>query len=427
MLTHEFASVRAGLGAGEVPGMTTRPNTQKSRHGTQPLDTPQALIGRVLDGRYRLTEMLIRGGMGIVYEAVQLSVNRKIAVKILRPTLSSETNLVQRFSHEIEVVATLCHPNIVSLIDAGRDAGGLTYLAMEYVQGKTFRHALKAADLSLPEILDVLIQTCNALMEAHSAGVIHRDLKFDNIMLTRHKDARLHIRILDFGVAKLLSRDLNLTRSGQVPGTPGIIAPELVDERPPTPRSDLYSLGVLLYTALSGQAPFSADNDLELMRAHKLEEVPRLEARIKASVPLELIDLTYHLLEKDPKQRPESAQQVRDRLEAIARRLRRNGHTDAYEPTGTDYKLGAWEESSPYGDHKMEHETGQWELRPDRVDLLETTEAGTFERFLRAFFGDDHVVAPTTVVVGLALLLFILLLAIVYMFAPGVIEPFFAG
>ncbi|QDG50983.1 serine/threonine protein kinase [Persicimonas caeni] len=402
--------------------MTTRPQAKKKRHGTQPLDAPQSLVGRVLDGRYRLVEVLSRGGMGIVFEAVQLSVNRKIAVKILRPTLSNETDLVQRFSQEIEVVASLRHPHVVSLIDAGRDAGGLTYLAMEYVEGQTFRQALKTGELSLPEILDVLIQTCDALMEAHDAGIIHRDLKFDNIMLSRHKDERLHIKILDFGVAKLLSRDLNLTRSGQVPGTPGIIAPELIDERPPTPRSDLYSLGVLLYTALCGEAPFTADNDLELMRAHKFEEVPRLEERINVPVPPELLDLTYTLLEKLPQHRPESAQQVRDRLEVISRRLRQNGRTDVYEPTAEGYELrdGDWPDSKPYFDREFDLETGEWEYRKKKREDM-----GLFERFARAFFGDEPVVAPTTVVVGLALLLFILLLALLYMVAPGLIEPFF--
>lgn len=403
--------------------MTTRPKANMKRRGTQPLDAPQALVGRVLDGRYRLGEVLSRGGMGIVFEAQQLSVNRKIAVKILRPTLSNETDLVQRFSQEIEVVASLSHPNIVSLIDAGRDAGGLTYLAMEYVRGQTFREALKDGELSLPEILDVLIQTSDALMEAHDAGIIHRDLKFDNIMLSRHKDERLHVKILDFGVAKLLSRNLNLTRSGQVPGTPGIIAPELIDERPPTPRSDLYSLGVLLYTALCGEAPFTADNDLELMRAHKFDEVPRLEERIDAPVPPDLLDLTYALLEKLPQHRPESARQVRDRLEVLTRRLRQHGRIDAYEPNDEGYELrdGDWPESRPYFDREFDIETGEWEYRQKSHE-----EMGAFERFARAFFGDEPVVAPTTVVVGLALLLFVLLLALLYMVAPGLLAPLFA-
>ncbi len=400
--------------------MTTRPQAKKKRHGTKPLDAPQALIGRVLDGRFRLAKVLTRGGMGIVFEAKQLSVGRTVAVKILRPTLSSEADLVQRFSQEIEVVSSLSHPNIVTLIDAGRDVGGLTYLAMEFVNGETFRDALKAGKLNLAEIVEVLIQTCDALMEAHEAGIIHRDLKFDNIMLTRHKDERLHIKVLDFGVAKLLSRNLNLTRSGQVPGTPGIIAPELIDERPPTPRSDLYSLGVLLYTALCGEAPFTAENDLELMRAHKFEEVPNLESRISGNIPGALLDLTYHLLEKQPQQRPESAQEVRDRLESILRRLRENGRVDTYEPAPADFDLEQWDTRDQIFDKELDLETGEWEVAQPK-------EKTAVERFIRAFFGDEPVVAPTTVVVVLALLLFLLFIALIYTLAPGIIEPLFNG
>jgi eukaryotic-like serine/threonine-protein kinase len=397
--------------------MTTQPKAKKKRRGTQPLDAPQALVGRVLDGRFRLIEVLTRGGMGIVFEATQISVKRRIAVKILRPTLSAEADLVQRFSQEIEVVSSLSHPNIVSLIDAGRDAGGLTYLAMEYVDGKTFRDALKQGALSLTEILEVFVQTCDALMEAHAAGIIHRDLKFDNIMLTRHRDARLHIKILDFGVAKLLSRNLNLTRSGQVPGTPGIIAPELIDERPPTPESDLYSLGVLLFTALSGEAPFTADNDLELMRAHKFKEVPRLEERVSRTVPGELIALAYDLLAKEPEQRPGDARQVRDRFEAIARKLRASGHVDTYEPANAEYELRAPDTSEQYFEDADEIDTGQWLV--ERED-----DRSAIERFIRAFFGEQPVVAPTTVVVALAILLFALVLTIVYVLIPDMIAIF---
>ncbi len=397
--------------------MTTRPQANTPRRGTKPLDAPQTLVGRVLDGRFRLAEVLSRGGMGIVFEATQLSVKRKIAVKILRPTLSNEADLVQRFSQEIEVVASLSHPNIVSLIDAGRDAGGLTYLAMEFVEGKTFREALKRGELSLPEILEVLIQTCDALMEAHACGIIHRDLKFDNIMLSRHQDAHLHIKILDFGVAKLLSKNLELTRSGQVPGTPGIIAPELIDEQPPTPKSDLYSLGVLLYTALAGEAPFTAGNDLELMRAHKFDEVPRIEEMVSPTVPRELLDLTYALLEKAPQRRPEHAREVRDRLEVIARRLRREGMLDIYSPGMGDYDIAQRAASEQFFDKKLDLETGEWEA------MTPPDEPSAIERFVRAFFGDEPVVAPTTVVVVLAVLLFFLVMAILYMIAPDLLGP----
>lgn len=403
--------------------MNTRPTlANRPRGGRQErqTDAAESLIGRVLDGRYRLDEVLSTGGMGIVYTATQLSVNRPIAVKILRPTLAEQTDLVRRFSQEIEVVATLAHPNIIAMIDAGRDAGGLTYLAMEYFAGVTFREGLKAGNMSLPEILDVLVQTCEALMEAHAAGIIHRDLKFDNIMLGRHRDGRLHIKILDFGVAKLLSRDVHLTRNGQVPGTPGIIAPELIDERPPTPQSDLYSLGVMLYTALRGEAPFRGDNDLELMRAHKLDAVPPLDGLVSNTVPPELLELMTEMLAKQPEDRPKDARDVRDRLVRITRRLRHDGITYPYDPAVDHDVQRAWSQrqaglyaldSAELGGEMAE----VFARRGADIAPPPPVKHSGIERFVRAFFGEVPVVAPMTVVVILAVLLILLLVTIVYL------------
>lgn len=406
--------------------MTTRPSihTASRRGSTQPHDAPHALLGRVLDGRYRLDEVLTSGGMGIVFKATQLSVKRTIAVKILRPTLADQSDLVRRFNQEIQVVASLRHPNIVAMIDAGRDAGGLMFLAMEFFEGITFREALTRGELSLPEITDVLMQTCEALMEAHAAGIIHRDLKFDNIMLARQRDGRLHVKILDFGVAKLLSSDIHLTRSGQVPGTPGIIAPELIDELPPTPASDLYSLGVLLYTALRGEAPFTANNDLELMRAHKFDPVPRLEGLLSTAVPADLVDLTHRLLEKKPEDRPPSARQVRDQLNALSRQLRHDGLTHPYIP-GEDYQQTQWHGSDLFFEKDLDAHarlSGADDAPPPRGAQFRAPGAPEhqgLERFIRAFFGETPVIAPVTIVIILSILLFALVLTILYLFTHG--------
>ncbi|MGM0554770.1 MAG: serine/threonine-protein kinase [Myxococcota bacterium] len=438
--------------------MTTQPRQGDLEAGTAPIDAPASLVNRVLDGRFRLDEILNSGGMGIVYRATQLTVNRNVAVKVLKPTLSSEVDLVKRFSQEIEVVARLSHPNIVTLIDAGKDAGGLTYLAMEFVRGDTFRTALREGQLTLPEMLEVFGQTCDALAEAHQLGIVHRDLKFDNIMLSEHDDDRIHVKVLDFGVAKLLSSNLDLTRSGQVPGTPGIIAPELIDENPPAPQSDLYSLGVLLFTALCGQAPFTGDNDLELMRAHKFSEVPPIEERVSDTVPRELIQLTYDLLEKKPSGRPAQARSVREVLDGICHDLEeKSSDFPMYIPGNACIGVSTGEVTSPRDAYNLnlEAETSEAagqaqreaekdrkeheDLRPSTNDNtleglsrrgLERTglwsekeeDPGALERFIRSFFGEEPVVAPTTVVFALAVLLMILLVTLLYL-----LIPFFQG
>lgn len=286
-------------------------------------DDPEALIGRVLDGRFRLDSVLNAGGMGVVYRGTQLSVQRPVAIKIIKPSLASHNDLVARFVQEIEVTGRLAHPNIVQFIDTGRDLSGLTYIVMELVSGETFRDALMAARLSLLEILHVFVQVCDALIEAHYLGIIHRDLKYENIMMVRHQDDRIHVKILDFGVAKRLSHHSDITRAGEVPGTPGIIAPELLDGNDASPQSDLYSLGILLFTALTGRAPYEGQNDYELMRAHKVQDIPNLYDLVGDHVPEVIIELAYELMQKNPTDRPESAQITRDRLERIIGQLER--------------------------------------------------------------------------------------------------------
>ncbi len=367
------------------------------------MDAPQHLVGRTLEGRYRLDEVLNTGGMGIIFDATQLTVDRRVAVKVLKPTLTKNASLVERFQLEVEVVAQISHPNVVRLYDTGRDGTGLTYLVMEFVEGKTLRQALRSGDLVLWEILEVYAQVCNALVETHGQQVIHRDLKFDNIMVQRMRDGRIHVKVLDFGVAKLLSRDRNLTEGGQVAGTPGIVAPELVDGLDPTPKSDLSSMGVLLFTTLTGESPFSADNDLELMRAHKTEPVPNLNKLVGDKVPQEVIDLTSALMAKDPDIRPDSARSVRHRLETMIDRFRqRYPDATAYMPPETQAL-----DDPPSKIEDISEISG--------VEPLDTPAPYGEERGWIGWIFPKPVVAPMTVVTSLSLILMILIMILIYM------------
>ncbi len=339
--------------------MSTR-STRPGGEETEPFDAPESLVGRMLDGRYRLQETISLGGMGIVFRAEQLSTGRTVAVKVLKPTRADDPDLVRRFEREAQVLERISHPYVVSLVDAGQDAGGLHYVAMEYVDGSTFERVLEQGDLSLIEIVEVFAKTTSALAEAHAMDVIHRDLKLANIMVSGQADGHIRVTVLDFGIAKPVAEDsdMELTRKGQVPGTPGIVAPELIDEDPPTARSDLYSLGVLLFTALAGDPPFEGANDLELMRAHKHEQLPDLAELVPEYVPESLVELTEELLAKEPGGRPTDAWQVRRRLDAILRQLWElpiEGHT--YVPADSERQDleseadgGEGEESGESGD-----------------------------------------------------------------------------
>lgn len=391
--------------------MSTQPNesTLPPRRSTKPMDAPQLLLGRILDGRYRLDRVLNAGGMGIVFEATQLTVGRKVAVKVLKPTLTSDPSLVERFKLEVEMVAGVVHPNVVQLVDSGSDPSGLTYLVMEYVQGKTFRQALRGGDLKLWEILYVFSQVCAALVETHGQQIIHRDLKFDNIMVVRMRDGRIHVKLLDFGVAKLLSRNAELTAGGQVTGTPGIIAPELVDGVAPSARSDLYSLGVLMFTSLAGQAPFTGINDLELMRAHKHEPLPNLRKLVGNRVPEEVVDLTCELLEKDPQMRPARAADVRKRIDVMAHALRnRTPDATAYVPPNME---GLREKES-----NTDEPLDLGSLRLD--DKPEPDGRG----WIGLIF-PQPLVAPMTVVTSLFFILMILIMIMIYLFYQTLSTP----
>ncbi len=400
-----------------LPLMSTRPggmyNDTPRKHDTRPIDAPASLVGRVLDGRYRLDEVMNTGGMGIIFHATQLTVSRKIAVKLLRPTLSDDADLLKRFSQEVEVVGSMAHPNIVSLIDAGRDASGLMFLAMEYVHGETFREALQEGKLSLPELIEVFIQICDALIEAHAAGIIHRDLKFDNIMLQRRQDQRLHVKVLDFGVAKILTRDVNLTRGGQIPGTPGIIAPELVAMQKPSPQSDLYSLGVLLFTSLAGKAPFEGNNDLELMHAHQFTPIPEIKPLVQDYVPDPLIDLVHELMSKTPEERPERAELARDRLERIKHDLEKSFlDLPAYLPPLMEH------EQDLYG-------SGAFRVRPRKVPpkepsgVIASQQKNIQHTPPEALLDEPRkgplLVVPTSVVSMLVLVLLVLCVIVIYL------------
>ncbi len=367
-----------------------------SGSGTKPNDAPENLVGRTLDGRYRLERVLSSGGMGIVFLATQVTVQRKVAIKIIKPSLARDNDLVRRFMDEIEISGSLSHPNIVSIYDTGRDLAGLNYIAMEFVEGETFRDALIHSRLSLLEILHVFVQVCDALIEAHELGIIHRDLKFENIMLCRNRDRRIHSKVLDFGVAKQLFHDKALTRVGEIPGTPGIIAPELLDSIEPSAQSDLYSIGVLLFTALTGRAPFEGDTDFEVMRAHKMDAVPDLYSLVGDRVPEEIIELAYELMQKDPQSRPDGAEAVRDRLERIIRRLERQmmDHPRYIPPVTAGIRpLQAPQMSDPASMRSQE-----FQLRPER----ETT-------------APPEDVAPSSIVALLIGVVIVLVVVIIYL------------
>jgi serine/threonine-protein kinase len=274
--------------------------------------------GRVLGGRYRLVEEIARGGMARVWAAEDPVLRRRVAVKILDPTLADDEHVRQRFRHEAIAAAGLGHPGIVSTYDTGED-DGVAYIVMELVGGTTLRRLLdERGRLDIGEVADIGAQVADALTHAHSRGLIHRDVKPGNVLV--EPDGR--VKVTDFGIAKAAGTS-ELTRAGAVVGTARYLAPEQVEGGPVDARTDVYALGLVLYEMLSGQTPFDGDNEIANAVA-RLRATPVPVGIARPEVPRAVQEVVARCLARDPADRPASASEVRDVLGPF----RRDGFLD---------------------------------------------------------------------------------------------------
>ena len=228
------------------------------------------LIGRVIDGRYRVLGKLGQGGMGSVYQVEHLAMGKIAAMKLLHPGLSEQPELLARFRREAEAVSRLSHPNTVQVFDFGH-AEGLMYLVMELVRGKIFGVILRRdGPMAWDRARRILIQTCDALSEAHEAGIIHRNLKPENLLVSRARDGRDLVKVVDFGLAKLRAEDDSgqVTARGSLVGTPFYMSPEQIRADELDARSDIYSLGAVLYRMVTGEHPFAGNTPVAVLTQH---------------------------------------------------------------------------------------------------------------------------------------------------------------
>ncbi|MFY9222558.1 MAG: serine/threonine-protein kinase [Blastocatellia bacterium] len=276
------------------------------------------LLGTVIDGKYKLEKCIGRGGMGAVYLATHIQVNNKVAIKVLLKSLiEAHPAAYDRFRREAQATGRIKHPNAVSVTDFGQTDDGTAYLAMEYVDGKPLRRLLdKNGKLSLNQFLNLAKQICAGISAAHKAGVIHRDIKPDNVMV-EVVDNQEVARVLDFGIAKLRDsqQHTNLTETGALLGTPNYMSPEQCTGNPIDHRTDIYSLGVMFYQMISGELPFKAPNAPALIIMH-VTQAPTHLKEICPSVPESLTKVIMQTLEKNPNDRQRSVVELIEQLEA---------------------------------------------------------------------------------------------------------------
>ena len=269
------------------------------------------LVGQVIGGRYRLEARLATGGMGEVYRATHVELGRSLALKLMRPELSGDPSFVERFRREAMTASRLGHPHIVDIIDSGSE-GGRFYFVMEFLDGKTLSSLISGGPISLPLALDLTTQIAEALDVAHRAGVVHRDLKPDNVIVLARERGPF-VKLVDFGIAKVvaLSPDQKQTTHGVIMGTPQYMAPEQAAGVALDARADIYALGLILFELLTGHPPLTGQTAPLVMSAHIAQVPPELPTRF----PAVLRALVAKMLAKRPGDRPESMRRV---LEVLA-------------------------------------------------------------------------------------------------------------
>jgi len=277
---------------------------------------PFSLIDRVLDGRYRVLSHLADGGMATVYVALDQRLDRKVALKVMRPDLAKDESFVQRFRREARSAAKLSHPNVVAVYDQGEDDGHV-FLAMELVGGLTLRQVMHSEGPLTPRAaLDIIDPVLQALGAAHSAGLIHRDVKPENVIL-REDGA---IKVADFGLARAIATTTSTAQTGILLGTVAYLAPEQVERGVADARSDVYAAGLLLFEMLTGSKAFIGDSPIHVAYQHVHSEVPLPSSRVD-TVPAGLDQLVTHASARDPDARPRDANEFLTEVRRVRHQL----------------------------------------------------------------------------------------------------------
>ena len=287
--------------------------------------------GQIIGGRYKIVKSIGEGGMANVYLAEDTILDRKVAIKVLRGDLADDEKFIRRFQREAQSVANLSHPNIVEVYDVEEEEGQ-HYIVMEYIEGKTLKQLLqKRGALTLSEVIDIMLQLTDGLAHAHEAYIIHRDIKPQNIMI---QDDGL-VKITDFGIAMALNAT-QLTQTNSVMGSVHYLPPEQANGKGSTIKSDIYSLGILMYELLTGSVPFKGDNAVEIALKHLKERIPSIR-RQNPTIPQSVENIVLKATAKNPKNRYDSVRKMNSDLKECLNEDRVNEPKYVYPYSETDF------------------------------------------------------------------------------------------
>jgi serine/threonine protein kinase len=281
------------------------------------------LVGQVLNDRYRIDERISEGGMGTVYRATHVLMDKRVAIKVLHPSLAADDKIVARFSREARAASRISHPHALNVTDFGESEAGVVFLVMEYLDGKTLKEVIQAdGPMPLPRVVEIINQVAGALDSAHKEGVVHRDLKSDNIMLIEAPNGSDWAKVLDFGIAKIKEpvggTDPALTAPNLIIGTPQYMSPEQCSQASEIDsRSDIYSLGIIIYEMLTGHVPFTGDSPTAIMMK-QLQEPPPSVMEERDDLPPQVGMVITSALAKRPEDRFQSAGELSEALALAA-------------------------------------------------------------------------------------------------------------
>ena len=292
-------------------------DVEKAYHRTQTLQTPISRLtrGTTIGGRYEIIEELGKGGMGKVYRVLDKKVEEEVALKLLNPEIAADEKTVERFRNELKFARKISQRNVCRMYDLNEDEG-TQFITMEYVPGEDLKSSIRRmGQLSVGKAISIAKQVCEGLSEAHQLGVVHRDLKPQNIMI----DKKGNVRIMDFGIARSLEVK-GLTETGMMIGTPEYMSPEQAEGKDVDLRSDIYSLGIILYEMVTGRVPFEGDTPLSIALKHQAE-TPRNPKEINDQIPEDLSRVILKCMEKDKEKRYKRAEEILSELKKIEKGL----------------------------------------------------------------------------------------------------------